>query len=148
MDNIILIICFILIAIIFIKQNRNTIQEKFATVPPAVQYTTQQYINNAYGGPIDSIRMLADKIKGLLVPNITLPTAVDVLGDVNKMPYNTIAMWYGSKIPDGWIECNGQLGTPNLSANKMSGLGQFPIIYIMRSRLAKLYGESDYNFFF
>lgn len=40
--------------------------------------------------------------------------------------------FYGDKIPNGWAECNGQNGTPNLSEYLISGVGSYVVRYIMK----------------
>jgi len=44
--------------------------------------------------------------------------------DINNtfIPPKTVIMWWGEIIPSGWVECNGQNGTPDLR-------GRFPLAY-------------------
>lgn len=45
--------------------------------------------------------------------------------DAKVIPSGTIILWYGAKvdIPDGWLACDSQPGTPDLRGRFMRGAG-------------------------
>lgn len=67
------------------------------------------------------------------------PTRVDVNKDLNTvgkimeggnalLPRGSVIMWYGSTVPAGWYECNGQNGTPDLRAKfVIAAGGAYPV---------------------
>lgn len=45
----------------------------------------------------------------------------DQVGYSNGVPVGMIAMWSGTKVPSGWVLCNGQNGTPDLRSKFILG---------------------------
>lgn len=45
--------------------------------------------------------------------------------DAKVIPSGTIILWHGARvdIPDGWLACDGSLGTPDLRGRFMRGAG-------------------------
>ena len=81
-------------------------REKLTSVPYSLHSTSATHSINA-----DNI---TSKTKGQ-------DFSVNIGGtNFYMVPKGTIVMWYGSEIPDGWVLCDGDNGTPNL-------VGRFPL---------------------
>lgn len=66
-----------------------------------------------------------------------MPRTYAVLGDTGKLPMadlpsGLILLWRGDKPPEGWLVCDGQNGTPDLSAHTPKGPG-YRLHYIVKT---------------
>ena len=133
LTNIVLVILSIgLIYVIYELKNKNI--ENFSGNQIA---TLREEINKQYNMDIEAIRNLGAISKSLLTGKnyhstnisdpgtLTLPGSVNTLGNSNVtgklsvggfelLPAGSIIIWFKTEIPPGWVECDGQNGTPNL----------------------------------
>lgn len=84
--------------------------------------------------------------------NTTLATTEFVR--INGVPKGAITLWYGTTIPDGWYECNGQNGTPDLrgvfplgssSAYPMGSTGGSPDAVLVSHNHGGITGSQNRN---
>jgi hypothetical protein len=60
--------------------------------------------------------------------------ALDGKGTVplDAAPTGLIVLWRGDKAPEGWVVCDGENGTPDLTAHVPKGRG-YRIVYIQKT---------------
>jgi microcystin-dependent protein len=74
---------------------------------------------------LNSVRNITNVSRGLILSSYKLEKGLNVNTNVklNFIPKGTIIMFNGSVIPQGWLLCNGQNGTPDLRNRFIVGAG-------------------------
>ncbi len=130
-ENIMLIICGILITYLLFKQMRqpyNT-QEHFAD---PVNTDVQGYVKDTYLADVNAIRTISAAAAALQTnTGLQFPGDVSITGNFNLLPSGVMMMWFGYDIPGGWILCNGEYNTPNLNSKIIKNPAG-DIVYIIR----------------
>jgi hypothetical protein len=68
-------------------------------------------------------------LSGSLAAVAARTAALELITHTSAAPYGSILLWHGTSatIPHGWVECNGQHGTPDLRDRFVVGAGtRFP----------------------
>jgi hypothetical protein len=75
--------------------------------------------NTSITESIKNLGILAQSIQN--ENGYTFPSNLNVTGKFNLLPTGTIVMWGKNEIPDGWVECDGSNGTPDLRGRFIYG---------------------------
>ena len=108
------IILFILIICVLYLLYCNERKEQFRE--------TSSNTNQKITESIKNLGIIANKLQK--DGNFTFPADLIVTGKLNLLPEGTVVMWTRIDIPDGWVECNGENGTPDLRGRFVIGTGQ------------------------
>ena len=78
----------------------------------------------------DAPKIMPDILENVVVDNLT------VIGTIDIFPKGIVSAWAGTTIPEGWVICNGENNTPDLSNKFIFGEGTG------KSLTARNYSES------
>jgi microcystin-dependent protein len=83
-----------------------------------------QNIKNIHTTLLNSIRRISIITKDLTLSSYKMNKGLNVNNvKLNFIPKGTIIMFNGSEIPEGWLLCNGENGTPDLRNRFIVGAG-------------------------
>ena len=132
MENIILIICGILITYLLYKQTKLICNESFNEV---ISFNdVQQYVYDTYVADVEAIRNISTVGVRLQSDNgFQFPGDLSIPGNFNLLPSGVVMMWLGYDVPQGWSLCNGLNGTPNFNDLFINPSSANPVVYIIRN---------------
>jgi hypothetical protein len=137
-DIILIITVLIVLYLLYCVNNINN-KEKFTETTSATSITKEieDLIDNkvdrrltirdntSITESIKNLGILAQSIQnenGYTFPsNLNVTSNLNVIGTFNLLPTGTIVMWGKNEIPDGWVECDGSNGTPDLRGRFIYG---------------------------
>lgn len=123
MNNRVIIVCVIIVAIVIYLLCYNRKKEKFVDTPttstPVVSLKDVTSMDDK-----TAINTLAQIAKSLMTDGLTVPGDVNVMGKFNYLPTGVIVAWNGKDVPKGWALCDGQNNTPDLRGRFILGSGK------------------------